>query len=180
MKMKFFPIALLFIILPLLSSAQTTNPVNDNRGYSVKVGEMAPDFEIELLSGEKIKLSSLRGKIVMLQFTASWCSVCRKEMPHIESRIWQKNKGNKNFVLYGIDLKESAGVTKEFANTMNITYPITLDINGDKFALYTEPGAGVTRNIIIDKTGKIIMLTRLYDEAEFESMVKLIEEKLSE
>jgi len=42
----------------------------------------------------------------MLQFTASWCSVCRKEMPHIENEIWQKHKSDSNFALYGIDLKE--------------------------------------------------------------------------
>ena len=67
---------------------------------------MAPDFEMSLTDGTKVKLSSLRGKVVMLQFTASWCGVCRKEMPFIESDIWQKHKDNKQFALYGIDRDE--------------------------------------------------------------------------
>ena len=61
-----------------------------------------------------------------------------------------------------------------------MTYPLTLDPDGERFALFCEKGAGVTRNIILDREGRIIMLTRLYDEAEFAFMVRLIDEKLAE
>ena len=162
----------------LTKSADSTAIAGDDRGYIVKVGDMAPDFEIEYLDGKKVKLSELRGKLVMLQFTASWCGVCRNEMPHIESRIWLKHKNNPNFTLIGIDLKEDKETTAKFAKDMKITYPITLDTDGSKFALFTAPKAGVTRNIIIDKDGKIIMLTRLYEEDEFNSMVRLIDTHL--
>lgn len=64
----------------------------DSTGYIVRVGEMAPDFTITLTDGKQVSLSSLRGKVVMLQFTASWCGVCRKEMPFIEKDIWLKHK----------------------------------------------------------------------------------------
>mgnify|MGYP001810294202 CR=1 FL=1 len=179
MKYKLLLFTLSLILVSQNVSSQDKSITNqDNRGYTVRVGDSAPDFEIEMLNGEKIKLSSLKGKVVMLQFTASWCSVCRKEMPYIESDIWQKNKSNKDFVLYGIDFKEDADVTAGFIKSMNITYPVTLDVSGDKFGLFTEPGAGVTRNVIIDRTGKIIMLTRLYDTEEFQTMVKLIDNEL--
>ena len=124
-------------------------------------------------------IKELQGKVVMLQFTASWCGVCRKEMPHIESEIWQKLKDHPEFALYGIDLKETPEVTAEFAKAIPVTYPLTLDPEGERFALFCDKGAGVTRNIILDRTGKIIMLTRLYDEAEFASMVKLINDELA-
>ena len=61
---------------PVVVEAGTHEP--DSVGYIVRVGDVAPDFEMELTDGQKVKLSSLRGKVVMLQFTASWCSVCRK------------------------------------------------------------------------------------------------------
>ena len=150
------------------------NVTADERGYIVTTGQQAPDFTIEYLDGKKVTLSSLRGKVVMLQFTASWCSVCRQEMPFIERDIWQKHQSNPNFVLVGIDLKESAEVTAKFISDMKITYPITLDVDGSRFALFCDPKAGVTRNIIIDQTGKMVMLTRLYDEKEFAEMVTLI------
>ena len=62
----------------------------DSTGYIVKVGEAVdPDlYQLTLTDGKQVTLSSLRGKVVMLQFTASWCGVCRKEMPFIEKDIW--------------------------------------------------------------------------------------------
>ncbi|MBB4035087.1 peroxiredoxin [Dysgonomonas hofstadii] len=146
--------------------------------YKVKVGDMAPDFEMSLPSGEKVKLSSLRGKVVMLQFTASWCGVCRKEMPHIEKEIWQKHKDNTEFTLYGIDREEPAETVLKFAKATGVTYPIGLDPQGDIFALYAEKNAGITRNIIIDRDGKIVMLTRLFKLEEFGEMVELIDSLL--
>ena len=111
----------------------------------------------------------------MLQFTASWCGVCRKEMPHIESDIWQKHKNNPDFALLAIDRDEPLETVIRFAQTTGITYPIGLDPNADIFALYADRKAGITRNVIIDKNGKIVMLTRLYDPKEFAEMCQLID-----
>lgn len=153
--------------------------VADDRGYIVKVGDMVPQFDLHLLDGTKVPVSSLKGKVVMLQFTASWCGVCRKEMPFIEKDIWLKLKENPDFALYGIDLKEDAETTAKFAEMIPVTYPITLDLEGKTFELFCAKGAGVTRNIILDREGRIIMLTRLFDEAEFNSMVETINAELA-
>jgi len=144
-------------------------------GYIVKLGQTVPDFEIVLPDGTKTNMQSLRGKVVMLQFTASWCSVCRKEMPHIESEIWQKNKSNPKFALYGIDLKEEKEKVVEFQKQIGVTYPLALDLDGKIFYTFAAQDAGVTRNVIVDKTGKIVFLTRLYKEEEFNEMKKVIE-----
>lgn len=146
----------------------------EDRQYLVKVGDMAPDFEMEIPGGDKIRLSDLRGKVVMLQFTASWCGVCRKEMPYIESEIWQKLKANSEFALFGIDRDEPAEKVAEMREATGVTYPIGLDPNGDIFGLYAEKSAGITRNVIIDRDGKIIMLTRLFEMEEFNHMVEQI------
>ena len=152
----------------------------DERGYIVKVGDIVPQFDLHLLDGAKVPVSSLKGKVVMLQFTASWCGVCRKEMPFIEKDIWLKLKENPDFALYGIDLKEDAETTAKFAEMIPVTYPLTLDLEGKTFELFCAKGAGVTRNIILDREGKIIMLTRLFDEAEFNTMVETINAELAE
>lgn len=151
---------------------------NTNRGYIVKVGDLAPDFEMTLPDKSTVKLSDLRGKVIMLQFTASWCGVCRKEMPFIESDIWLKHKSNPNFALYGIDRDEPAETVVKFAKKTKITYPIGLDPGADIFGLFADKDAGITRNVIIDKDGKIVMLTRLYDPKEFKEMVYLIDSLL--
>ena len=152
---------------------------DDERGYIVEVGDMAPDFEMSFPDGKSVLLSSLRGKVVMLQFTASWCGVCRKEMPFIEKDIWQKHHDNPNFVLYGIDREEPVEKIEELIEKTGVTYPIGLDPDAGIFTRFAKREAGITRNVIIDKDGRIVMLTRLYDEDEFKEMVKLIDNLLA-
>lgn len=147
-------------------------------GYIVKIGQQVPDFSMITANGKTVRIADLKGKIVMLQFTASWCSVCRKEMPHIEADIWKKYKDNKNFALYGIDLDEPVEKVKEFAKQIPVTYPLALDPKGGIFYQFAEKGAGVTRNVIIDKTGKIVYMTRLYKEEEFTEMKSVIADLL--
>lgn len=177
MKKLFFLAALagcLFSFHPSYAQQVTLDAV----GYIVKVGDEAPDFEMTLTDGEKIKLSDLRGKVVMLQFTASWCGVCRKEMPFIERDIWQKHKDNSSFALYGIDRDEPLKRVQAFAKQTGVTYPLGLDPGANIFALYAERNAGITRNVLIGKDGKIVMMTRLYNEEEFSSLCKKIDELL--
>lgn len=166
----------LLIILTINSNAQSTKA--DDRGYIVKTGDMAPDFTIKEAGGKTYKLSDLRGKVVMLQFTASWCGVCRTEMPFIEKEIWQAKKGS-GLALIGIDRDEPEETVIKFRKDMSITYPLALDPGADIFGLFALKEAGVTRNVIIDRTGKIVFLTRLYDRPEFEEMKKVIFSQLS-
>lgn len=154
---------------------ETSDNLDDGRGYIVKVGDIAPDFEMTLANGETIQLSSLRGKVVMLQFTASWCGVCRKEMPYIEKDIWNKHKNNPEFALYGIDREEPVEKVNELIEKTGVTYPIGLDPDAGIFTLYAEEKAGITRNVIIDRDGRIVMLTRLFELEEFGEMVAVID-----
>jgi len=149
-----------------------------DRGYIVKLGQTAPGFTMTLTDGRTVNLWSLRGKVVMLQFTASWCSVCRKEMPFIERDIWQRWKSNPSFALYAIDRDEPLDVAKNFVLTTGITYPMALDPGAAHFQLYADKEAGVTRNVIIDKEGRIVFMTRLYNETEFKAMMAKLEELL--
>ncbi|MBE6302999.1 MAG: TlpA family protein disulfide reductase [Bacteroidales bacterium] len=154
-----------------------TSVVYENN-YLVKVGDVAPDFTLPLTNGTTFTLSQNRGKVVMLQFTASWCGVCRKEMPFIERDIWLPNKDNKDFVLVGIDREEPIEDVKKFAQTTGISYPIALDSNADVFASYAERKSGITRNILIDRDGRIVKLTRLFNEQEFKELVQAIDSLL--
>ena len=86
----------------------------DKRGYKVKVGDSCPDFSMELLDGTTITNESLLGKVSVIQFTASWCGVCRKEMPHLETKVWQEFK-DEDFIILGVDLKESKEKTHNFS-----------------------------------------------------------------
>ena len=170
-------------------------PVTDQWDYLVFDGEDAPDFTVEIMEDETVypegyagggisaptlTLSDLKGKVVMLQFTASWCSVCRKEMPHIESDILQRHMQDNDFVLIGIDRDEPWEKMKDFIETTGITYPLGFDPECKIYDLYATHDSGITRNVLIGKDGKIVYRTRLYDEEQFSTLVAKIDELLGE
>ena len=164
----------LILIVFIFSSSQAFSQNNINRGYSVEIGEYAPEINLKLLDGREINNENLLGKVVVIQFTASWCSVCIKEMPHLEKEIWQRFK-EEDFILVGVDLKEELSIVNDFIKKTEVTYPFAIDKDGTFFESFTNPGAGVTRNIVIDKTGEISFLTRLFNPKEFQEMIKHIE-----
>ena len=164
---------------PVVDNAKTAQVVYEN-DYIVKVGDLAPDFTLQLTDGSTFTLSQQRGKVVMLQFTAGWCGVCRKEMPHIESEIWQPHKENSDFVLVGIDREETLEDILPFIEGVGTTYPIAMDTNADVFAQYALRESGITRNVLIDRDGRIVMLTRLFKEDEFAALVETINTMLAE
>ena len=147
--------------------------------YLVKVGDIAPDFTLSYTDGTTFSLSALRGKVIMLQFTASWCGICRGEMPHIESRIWQPHKDNPDFVLVGVDREETREVVEKYTAQLGTTYPMLLDEKGDVFAQYALRKSGITRNVLIDRDGRIIKLTRRFVEPEFNDLVATIDSLLA-
>lgn len=177
MKQVRFLFFSLFVLCSIAIKAQDV--VADDTGYIVKVGDMAPDFTIKLTDGKSVTLSELRGKVVMLQFTASWCGVCRKEMPFIEKDIWLKHKSDSDFMLIGIDRDEPLDKVIAFGKSTGVTYPLGLDPGADIFAKYALRKAGITRNVLIDKEGRIAFLTRLYNPEEFAGLVAKIDEMLA-
>jgi len=148
-----------------------------NRGYKIKIGDQLPNLEMEMRNGEVWNNEKLNGKVVVLQFTGSWCSVCRREMPALEEQVWQQFK-DEEFLLIGIDTKEAKEKVDVFIEKMGVTYPIAYDPEGKIFSDFTLEGAGVTRNIVVNKNGEIAFLTRLYGEKEFNSMLEKIKSLL--
>ena len=151
----------------------------DKRGYIVSVGDEAPDLLLEYTDGQKIQLSDLRGSVVVLQFTASWCSVCIQEMPHLEKDVWQRFKDD-GLKLIGVDKDEPLDVVRKFQKRVGTTYPIALDPGSKHFTKFAHKNSGVTRNIVIDRDGKIAFLTRLFDKVEFQQMIDVIERLMND
>jgi len=170
----FFTLSLFFYALSLSLCAQVT----DARGYIVQVGDALPALNLTLTDGRQITPDDLKGKVVLIQFTASWCGVCRKEMPHLEKEIWLKYKDHPDFFMVGIDLDEPLNKVISFGESVGITYPLALDPGGEHFYQFAARNSGVTRNILSDRDGNIIMLTRLFEEEEFNQMTTEIAKQL--
>jgi len=164
------------IIISVSCESQQSNHYPD-RGYLVKIGDKVENINFDLIDGTRLDMKSLKGKVIVLQFTASWCSVCRKEMPHLESEVWQRFK-NDDFILIGVDYDEELEKVITFQEQMKVTYPMALDPGAEIFGKFAHKKSGVTRNIVIDKEGNIVFLTRLYERKEFEEMLNIIDKLL--
>ena len=95
---------------------------------ALKEGTASIDFTLSDLSGKKVSLSSFKGKLVFLNFWATWCPPCRAEMPSME-RLYQKLKGQ-GLVVLGVDLQEDAKSVQKFVEEHKLTFPILLDSDG--------------------------------------------------
>ena len=98
-------------------------------------------------------------------------------MPHLEKDIWQKYKGQEVLII-GIDRDEPLETVLKFKEETKISYPLALDPGGDIFNLFAAKNSGVTRNVVINQTGEIIFLTRLFDKDEYQEMLRVIEKNI--
>ena len=129
---------------PASSVRPTPRPVN-------QPPEAAPEFEVETFDGETLRLSDLQGKVVVLNFWASWCPPCRWEMPAFE-RI--SNEFEDEGVLFvGLALSDTLRDARGFADSVGVTYPLALDSTGRIAAAYNVRSLPTT--FFIDREGQI-------------------------
>lgn len=125
---------------------------------SPREGFLAPDFTLDNLQGEKVTLSDLRGKIVVINLWATWCPPCRAEMPALENAYEQyKDSG---LVVLGLNVtnQDSESEVPRFVEEFGLTFPILLDRDGSVSALYELRGlpttffvnrAGIIRTVVV-------------------------------
>jgi peroxiredoxin len=115
------------------------------------VGMAAPDFTLPDMAGKNQRLSDYRGKVVFLNFWATWCPPCREEMPSME-RLHQTFKGRGLLVL-AVNLQESPNLVRKFARNFGLSFPILLDETGEVSSAYGARAIPVT--YLIDTNGSI-------------------------
>lgn len=140
-----------------------------------RVGDKAPDFSVEMFSGETISLASLKGKVVLINFWATWCPPCREELKRVDKDIIERYKG-KDFVFLPISRGEKRAVVEAFRKKMGYTFPMGLDPKQSIFRLYASNY--IPRNFLVGKDGKIIYLSVGYDQKEFAELLAAIDKAL--
>jgi len=121
---------------------------------SLHIGEPAPDFTLETLNGTEVRLSQFRGQPVLINFWASWCQPCRKEMPELV-RSYKANK-SRGFVLLGMNLTyiDTVQDAQAFAKEFNITFPVLLDKDG-AVAEKSYGVQGIPTSVFVNRDGTI-------------------------
>ncbi len=147
--------------------AQTASPARPTVSVSTRP---APDFTLTAIDGVTVRLSDLRGKVVLLNFWATWCPPCEAELPDLNAlhRDYAEAQG---FTVVGIDMEEAPADVSAFAEARGLIYPLLLDTDGvvtnDRFGVRSLPTSmiidrdGVIRDTWVGQITRAAMLARL-------------------
>jgi cytochrome c biogenesis protein CcmG, thiol:disulfide interchange protein DsbE len=118
-----------------------------------RVAALAPEFKLMSPDGMPMNLSDLRGKVVLLNFWATWCPPCRAEMPELNA-LYRRYGNEKDFVVVGVDLQERSEEVASFARQNDITFPLLVDhdgrVTGQDYRIRSLPAS-----VIVDREGRI-------------------------
>lgn len=118
------------------------------------MGEPAPNFTLTNLTGQPVALSDYRGKVVLVNFWASWCPSCLSEMPDYEQVYQQYGGPAGDFVVLGVNLQESQSQVGEYSAGLGVTFPVLLDMDGTVTTRQYQV-TGMPGSFIIDRQGVI-------------------------
>ena len=142
----------------------------------VKVGDPAPDFSVALFDGSHLTLSELRGKVVLLNFWATWCPPCRQELTRVQKDLIDRFAG-RDFLFLPVSRGETRSDVAAFREKTGYTFPMGLDSTRTIYDRYATNF--IPRNYLIDRDGRIITATIGYSPEEFDELIAAIERALA-
>ena len=152
-------------------------PATDE-GYILKVNDKAANFTVHMLTGEAIKLSDLKGKVVLINFWATWCAPCMMEFNELPSKIIEPFKG-KAFVFLAISRgEEKELVAKTMADLKRKGIDFNAGIDPDK-SIWAQYGtSGIPKNFLVDQNGVIRYVSTGYGENKVDQLANEIKKLL--
>lgn len=167
------------IFLPSCGSRRQQQQESDETETTtlVKAGAVAPDFTVTMFDGDEVHLASLRGKVVLLNFWATWCPPCREELKRVQSDIVERFAG-REFVFLPVSRGEERDAVAAFREQNGYTFPMGLDPERKIYDLFASNF--IPRNFLIDKDGKVLVASVGYEPEEFDELLLAIEKALAE
>lgn len=170
-KRLIFRTVILIGLFILMGYALYQNLIKDN-ATGLELGDQAPNFKLELLTGNEKELHELKGKVVLVNFWGTWCEPCKREMPAIQS-VYDEYK-SKGFEVLAVNLGESDIAVTRFEEENNFNFPMLLDKTNTVGALYNVNL--IPSSFFIDENGKIVK--KFEGEMKVEELKQWIESML--
>lgn len=139
------------------------------------VGQKAPSFSGEATNGTRVTLDDHSGKVILLDFFATWCGPCMIEMPHLEKDVWQANR-SANFTVIAVGREHSVEELIKWNETAHLTFTIVGDPKREIYSKYATQS--IPRCYVIGKDGFIKYASAGYSEEEFAKLKAFIAAEL--
>lgn len=125
----------------------------EGRDWQTHIGQPAPDISVSMLDGSQVRLSSLRGNVVLLNFFATWCGPCQYELPHLQT-LWTDLKANPDFRMLVVGREETDEAVAAFKIKAGFTFPMAIDPDASAFGKFAKEG--IPRTYLIARDGTIL------------------------
>ena len=167
----------LFMTLVLTSSVVFGQSaiVPDKATLLVK-DQSVPSFKFEISKGKVVSIEDYKGKIVLINFFATWCAPCRKELPLVQEQIWNKHKDNPKFAMLTFGREQSWDEVLKFGKDQKLSFPLLPDLKRKVYGLFASES--IPRSFLIDENGKIIFLSQGFEMNHFSELKDLIDSLL--
>lgn len=143
---------------------------------ALDIGQMAPDFTLKNTQGENLNLAEQRGQIIVINFWASWCGPCRKEMPILQSFHHQYN--NLGVSVWGVNIEQENQAGREFLDDLHLSFPIFFDNSNIIAANYQVEAMPTT--VIVGRNGKVRYTFKGYRDGYEQKYAKAIKKLVRE
>jgi len=143
---------------------------------ALNIGDKAPDFTLKSTLGKNLNLKEQQGNIILINFWASWCGPCRKEMPALQ--VLQEKYQDLGFSVWGINVEQENQAGKRFLADLKLTFPIFFDAKNTLSATYQV--AAMPTSVIIDRNGIVRFIFRGYKSGYENKYAKAIKQLIRE
>jgi peroxiredoxin len=177
-KVKTAAVCLVMAIAMQTSSARAQGcSTEHDPATHTKVGDQMPSVTLTDTAGKPFSLEAQRGKVVLINFWATWCGPCKFEIPRIEKEIWQRYKSSSDFAMIAVAREQTTEEIVPFQKSAGFTFPIASDPKRSTYKLFAD--SGIPRSYVVDANGKILFQTVGYCAEDFDSLKRIIDRSLA-
>ncbi len=141
----------------------------------IHIGDIAPPFSLTTVDGEEFLLPD-HGKVILINFFATWCGPCQLELPHIE-QIWAQHKDDEDFRLLVIGREETPDTAQQYRSENGFSFPIAADPNREVYSLFADEL--IPRTLVVSPDGRVVYSKAGFDENDLDELHSVVQQQLS-